>query len=70
VPDGYDRLGMVQEARGQLREAADSYRKVLEMVQSDPESYDPGYSDMFNDLIAKLDAPAADVDSIREPQFD
>ena len=70
VPDGYDRLGMVQEARGQLREAADSYRKVLEMVQSDPESYDPGYSDMFNDLIAKLDAPTADVDPIREPQFD
>lgn len=70
VPDGHDRLGMVQEARGQLREAADSYRKVLEMVQSDPESYDPGYSDMFNVLIAKLDAPAADVDPIREPQFD
>jgi len=70
VPDGYDRLGMVQEARGQLREAADCYRKVLEMVQSDPESYDPGYSDMFNDLIAKLDAPAADVDPTRDPQFD
>lgn len=70
VPDGYDRLGMVQEARGALREAADSYRKVLEMVQADPESYDPGYSDMFNDLIDKLDASAADADPTHEPQFD
>src|SRR3990167_7949654 len=29
VHDGYDRLGMVHEARGQFREAADCYRKVI-----------------------------------------
>src|SRR5207344_1674236 len=40
VHDGYDRLGMVHEARGQFREAADCYRKVVEFARAHAEGYD------------------------------
>lgn len=56
VHDGYDRLGMVHEARGQFREAADSYRKVIEFTRANPEDYDAGFVDSFLELIAKLQA--------------
>jgi tetratricopeptide (TPR) repeat protein len=59
VHDGYDRLGMVYEARGQHREAADCYRKVVEFVRAHPKDYDPAFETPFLELIAKLDPPAA-----------
>jgi len=59
VHDGYDRLGMVHEARGQFHQAADCYRKVIEFTRANPESYDAGFVDIFLELIAKLDASAA-----------
>ena len=59
VHDGYDRLGMVHEARGQFRQAADCYRSVVEFARADPENYDPEFVDSFLDLIAKLEASAA-----------
>ena len=59
VHDGYDRLGMVHEARGQAREAADCYRKVIEFALANPEDYDPEFVASFLDLINKLDASAA-----------
>ena len=40
VHDGWDRLGMVHEARGNSREAADCYRKVLDFLREHP-----GYTD-------------------------
>ena len=40
VHDGYDRLGMVHEARGQFRQAADCYRSVVEFARANPENYD------------------------------
>jgi tetratricopeptide (TPR) repeat protein len=55
VDDGYDRLGMVYEARGQKREAADCYRKVIEFVRDHPDQYDPEFADTFHRLVAKLD---------------
>jgi tetratricopeptide (TPR) repeat protein len=59
VHDGYDRLGMVYEARGHLREAADCYRKVIEFARANPADYDPEFEATFIQLIAKLDASAA-----------
>lgn len=59
VHDGYDRLGMVHEARGQFREAADCYRKVIELTRANPEDYDAGFVDSFLELIVKLEASAA-----------
>lgn len=59
VHDGYDRLGMVHEARGQFREAADCYRKVVEFMRANPENYDAGFVDSFLKLIVKLEASVA-----------
>ena len=62
VHDGYDRLGMVHEARGQFRQAADCYRSVVEFARAHPENYDPEFVDSFLDLIAKLEASAAEAE--------
>lgn len=61
VHDVHDRLGMVQEARGQLREAADSYRRVVEFMRERPEHYDAGFVASFLERIGKLDARAAEA---------
>jgi len=36
-------MGMVYEARGQNKQAADCYRKVIEFVRRHPEQYDPDF---------------------------
>ena len=59
VHDGYDRLGMVHEARGENRQAADCYRKVIEFIRKHPDDYDPGFEDMFTKLVNRLDPPVA-----------
>jgi tetratricopeptide (TPR) repeat protein len=59
VHDGYDRLGMVYEARGEPRQAADCYRKVIEFVLAHPEQYAPEFSTVFERLVLKLDPPNA-----------
>jgi tetratricopeptide (TPR) repeat protein len=59
VHDGHDRLGMVHEARGQFRQAADCYRKVIEFTRADPENYDAGFVNSFLELIVKLEDSAA-----------
>jgi tetratricopeptide (TPR) repeat protein len=43
VHDGYDRLGMVCEARGDHRQAADYYRKAITVVRNHPDAYDPEF---------------------------
>jgi len=58
VHDGWDRLGMVHEARGEKKHAADCYRKALQIIRAQPESYDPAFGDVFVELINKLDPPA------------
>jgi len=58
VHDGYDRLGMVHEARGENRQAADCYRKVIAFIREHPNDYDPGFEDMFVKLVDRLDPPA------------
>jgi len=61
VHDGYDRLGQVYEARGQNKEAADCYRKVIQFIQAHPDEYDdPDFEAVFHRLVAKLDPPPAD----------
>jgi tetratricopeptide (TPR) repeat protein len=62
VHDGYDRLGMVHEARGQFRQAADCYRLVIEFARANPENYDAGFVDTFLDLIVKLNACATEAE--------
>jgi tetratricopeptide (TPR) repeat protein len=59
VHDGYDRLGMVYEARGDLKQAAAYYRKVIEFIRQHPDGYEPGFEDVFHRLVARLDPPAS-----------
>lgn len=59
VHDGYDRLGMVYEARGDRKAAADCYRKVIEFVRTHPEQYEPTFATNFEHWVAELDPPTA-----------
>ena len=64
VHDGYDRLGMVHEARAQFREAADCYRKVVECARANPDNYDTGFVDSFLERIVKLEARTTDAQRV------
>jgi tetratricopeptide (TPR) repeat protein len=55
VHDGYDRLGMVYQARGENQKAADCYRKVIEFIRKHPDDYDPEFTDVFITLVDRLD---------------
>ena len=57
--DGYDCLGMVHQARGDNRQAAEYYRKVIDFARQDPSLYDPEFQDYYLDLIDRLDPIAA-----------
>jgi tetratricopeptide (TPR) repeat protein len=59
VHDGYDRLGMVHQARGENQQAADCYRKVIAFIREHPDDYDDAFADVFVKLVAKLDPPPA-----------
>jgi tetratricopeptide (TPR) repeat protein len=59
VHDGWDRLGMMYEAKGENKAAADCYRKVVEIIRERPEQYDPEFADAFVKLVEKLDPPTA-----------
>jgi tetratricopeptide (TPR) repeat protein len=61
--DGWDRLGMMHEAKGEKKAAADCYRKALEIIQAHAELYDPDFVEVFVELIAKLDPSTADPNS-------
>jgi len=58
VHDGYDRLGMVAEARGDKKLAATYYRKVVEFAQQHADHYDPGLAANFQKWADELDPPA------------
>ena len=57
VHDGWDRLGMVHEARGEPKQAAGCYRRVIEVIRAHPDDYDPEFEATFAGLVAKLDPP-------------
>jgi tetratricopeptide (TPR) repeat protein len=59
VHDGYDRLGMVHEARGENQQAADCYRKVVAFIRQHPDNYDEAFEDAFVKQVEKLDPPSA-----------
>jgi tetratricopeptide (TPR) repeat protein len=59
VHDGYDRLGMVYEARGNHKQAAHCYRQVIDFVRAHPDQYEPEFEATFHRLIQKLDPPTA-----------
>jgi tetratricopeptide (TPR) repeat protein len=58
VHDGYDRLGMVCEARGDHRQAADYYRKAINVIRNRPDDYDPEFEGVFQRLVDRLETQA------------
>ena len=60
VPDGWDRLGMVHEKRGDNRQAADCYRKLLAFVREHADDFDASIIDDNIARIDKLDPTGAD----------
>ena len=58
VHDGYDRLGMVCEARGDHRQAADYYRRAITVIRDHPDNYDPGFEAIFQKLVDRLETQA------------
>jgi hypothetical protein len=61
VHDDYDRLGMVNEARGDDKQAADYYRQVIDFVRARPDQYEPGFEDTCHRLVQKLDPTPTDL---------
>jgi tetratricopeptide (TPR) repeat protein len=61
VHDGYDRLGMVCEARGDHRQAAEHYRKAIAVIRDHPDDYDPDFEAVFHKLVERLDPPGPDT---------
>ena len=59
VHDGWDRLGMVHEARGNSRQAAHCYRMVIDFIRQHPDDYDAAMVEQFAKLVDRLDPPAA-----------
>jgi tetratricopeptide (TPR) repeat protein len=57
--DGYDRLGMVYEARGDNRQAAEYYRKALAFVLEHADDYDPEFENLYLKLIERVEPPPA-----------
>jgi len=55
--DGWDRLGMMHEAKGEKKAAADCYRKALQIIHAHVELYDPEFVEVFVELIDRLDPP-------------
>ena len=58
VHDGYDRLGMLFEARGDSKQAAHYYRKVVEFIQQHPDGFDPEVEVEFTERAERLDPTA------------
>ena len=45
------------EARGENRQAAECYRKVIAFIREHPDDYDPNFEDVFVKLVDRLDPP-------------
>ena len=58
VHDGYDRLGMVCEARGDHRQAADYYRKAINVIRNHADNYDPEFEAAFQRLVDRFETQA------------
>jgi tetratricopeptide (TPR) repeat protein len=59
VHDGWDRLGMVYEARGDNAQAVDCYRQAVAFLDQNPDYSEPAFKDSFVERIARLAPPAA-----------
>ena len=54
-------VDMVCEARGDHRQAADYYRKAINVIRNHPDNYDPGFEAVFQRLIDRIEPKADDA---------
>ena len=59
VHDGYARLGLVHEMRGNTEQAIHYYRKVIDFIREHPDVYEPGFAVGYQLLIDRLEDPAS-----------
>ena len=52
---------MVCEARGENRQAADYYRKAINVIRNHPDNYDPEFEAVFQRLIDRIEPKADDA---------
>jgi tetratricopeptide (TPR) repeat protein len=55
VHDGFERLAMVYEARGDRKQAAESYRKALAFMQENADDYDPELIDWMREKAESME---------------
>ena len=55
VHDGYECLGRLYQAKGDHRQAAECYRKVIGFARNEPHLYDPEFVGHFQTLINHLE---------------
>jgi tetratricopeptide (TPR) repeat protein len=55
VHDGFERLAMVYEARGDRKQAAEYYRKTLAFMQERADDYDPELIDWMREKTASME---------------
>jgi tetratricopeptide (TPR) repeat protein len=55
VHDGFERLAMVAEARGDRKQAAEYYRRALAVMQENAEDYDPELIDWMREKAESME---------------
>jgi tetratricopeptide (TPR) repeat protein len=61
VHDGYARLGLVHEAKGDAQQAIHYYRKVIDFAREHPDAYEPVFEADYQELIDRLERSAPAV---------
>ena len=55
VHDGFERLAMVYETRGDRKQAAEYYRKALDLMRENADSYDPEAIDWMRQKAGSME---------------
>jgi Tfp pilus assembly protein PilF len=55
VHDGFDRLAMVSEARGDRKQAAEYYRRALAFMRENADNYDPEAIDWMREKAESME---------------
>jgi len=55
VHDGFERLAMVAEARGDRKQAAEFYRRALNLMRDNADSYDPEVIDWMREKAESME---------------
>ena len=60
VHDGHQCLGRLRQAKGDHRQTAEGYRKVIAFARDEPHFHDPHFQDLTDRLETRATAATAD----------